>query len=376
VALSLRILLVVDSLEVGGAERHVADLATALQAAGHLAVVACAAGGPLADELRAENIPVRVLTGRNVKRRVGLNFAWKLRRLLRKEEFDLIHAHLYAAGIASTLATVHTACARVVTVHSEGVWQGRVARTISGRVYRAADAVVAVSDPIAVQLRLRHRVELQRTVVIPNGLYRPIPSQYQPDRASSRRGLVIGVVSRLCRDKGVDVLLEAMVWVRCRHPDVRTVVVGDGPDRESLQQRARELGLRGRITFLGCVPAARSLLSSLDLLVVPSRTEGSPLIVLEAMNAGVPVIASRVGGIPHQIRHGVDGLLVPAENPRALADAIDRLIRNPSLTSALATAGKRRVTASFSYQDMLDGISRVYAEAQTIAHLRHGGGTP
>ena len=346
------------------------DLAVALHAAGKEVEVACATGGSLLHELEAERIPVRVLTGRRVKRRVGLRFTWKLRQLVKSDEYDLVHAHLYASSVAACLATIGTRCVRVITVHSEALWQGRAAGAISGRVYRAADAVVAVSDQIAAQLVRRHGIKPDRTVVIANALYRPAPPNKWPERSAPRAGPVIGAVCRLHRDKGVDVLLAAMALIARRHAEVHTVVVGDGPHGGRLKRSTRTLGLSDRVTFLGATPAARSLLPSFDLLVVPSRTEGSPLIVLEAMAAGVPVVASRVGGIPDQIRHGVEGLLVPADDPLALADAIERLLSDPVLSSSLAGAGKRRVSSCFQYADVLDAMERVYAAAQVTANGR------
>ncbi|HEY8685449.1 MAG TPA: glycosyltransferase family 4 protein, partial [Chloroflexota bacterium] len=154
----MRILLVVDSLEVGGAERHVTDLALSLHCSGNDVAVACASGGPLLLELQAANVPVHVLLGRPVKHRVALRFARKLREVLRDGDYDLVHAHLYSSAVAAALATIGTDCARVVTVHSEGLWQGRIARAISGRVYRAADVLVAVSEPIARHLRVRYGI--------------------------------------------------------------------------------------------------------------------------------------------------------------------------------------------------------------------------
>ncbi len=358
----MRILLVVDSLEVGGAEQHVTDLARALRATGYLVTVACATGGPLVAELEAARVPVHVLVTGPVKHRVDLRFAWKLRRVLRAGEFDLVHAHLYAGAVAAALAVIGIGCARVVTVHSESRWQRHFARSVSGYVYRTADAILAVSEPIAHQLTVVHGVAPDRTTVIANALY-PTALCTRRRRATLRGGVVVGVAGRLHRDKGVDVLLDAMVRVLYRHPQVQTVVVGDGPQREHLQRKARSLGLDDRVSFLGCIPGARNLIPSFDVLVVPSRTEGSPLVVLEAMAAGIPVVASCVGGIPDQIRHGVTGLLVAPDNPGELGKAIEQLLCEPATRNSLAAEGRRQVAERFPYRVLLDGIERVYAEA-------------
>jgi glycosyltransferase involved in cell wall biosynthesis len=366
----VRILLVVDSLDVGGAERHVTDLALALHARGHRVVVACATGGPLLHELESAGISIRVLCDRAVKHRIDFLFARRLRRVLRAGAFDLVHTHLYASTIAASLATIGMGCALVVTVHSEGKWQRRIARAVSGRMYRSADALVAVSEPIAQQLTARHRVARERTVVIANALYLPAPASTTELPSWCGAGLVVGVVCRLHRDKGVDVLLDAMARVLARRPDVQTVVVGDGPQRDHLQRKACVLGLRDRVRFLGCRHGARSLISTFDLLIVPSRTEGSPIVVLEAMAAGVPVVASRVGGIPDQIRHGVDGLLVPADNARELAKAIEQLLSQPATRREFAAEGRRHVAHQFAYRNLLNGMECVYAQALVRVTVR------
>lgn len=289
--------------------------------------------------------------------------------MLRAGEFNLVHAHLYAGSVAAALATIGIGCAGVVTVHSESRWQRRFARSVSGYVYRKADAVVAVSDPIARQLKFGHGVAPDRTIVIMNALY-PARLRTLGEATALCGKPVVGVASRLCRDKGVDVLLDAMARVLSRHPEAQTVIIGDGPQRGRLERQARLLGLNGRVSFLGRIPGARNLISMLDVLVVPSRTEGSPLVVLEAMAAGIPVVASRVGGIPDQIRHGVNGLLVTPDNPLELGEAIAFLLREPARRNAMAAEGRRHVTQRFPYKNLLDATERVYAEAMSRRSAR------
>jgi glycosyltransferase involved in cell wall biosynthesis len=122
----------------------------------------------------------------------------------------------------------------------------------------------------------------------------------------------------------------------------------------------RELGLEDRVHFLGCRVDARALLPALDVLAVPSISEGEPLVVLEAMEAGVPIVATRVGGIPRQVRHERDGLLVPPGDPVALSNSILRLLQHPADAEQLARTAQERVRATFSYEAMLNKIERCY----------------
>jgi glycosyltransferase involved in cell wall biosynthesis len=174
---------------------------------------------------------------------------------------------------------------------------------------------------------------------------------------------LVGVVARLQPEKGVAAFLKAAACVAPLFPEVRFLVVGDGPFREELTALTRQLGLEQRVHFLGYRPDARALIELLDVLVVPSFTEGSPLIVLETMAAGVPVVASAVGGVPDQVQHGKEGLLVPPGAPGVLGDALLRLLRDPAYARSLGEAGRERAASEFSYATMLQRIEAVYRAA-------------
>jgi glycosyltransferase involved in cell wall biosynthesis len=168
------------------------------------------------------------------------------------------------------------------------------------------------------------------------------------------------VVARLQPEKGVATFLKAAARVSKASPEARFLVVGDGPLREELLGLAGRLGMEDRVRFLGYRTDARALIGLLDVLVVPSLTEGSPLIVLEAMAAGVPVVASAVGGIPDQARHGEEGLLVPPGDPEALAGAMGELLRDPSRARLLGAAGRRRTENEFSHETLVRRIEGIY----------------
>ena len=370
----VRLLLVVDSLDVGGAERHVVDLALAMRRVGYEVEVACSAAGELSAALEREGLPLRPLLGRRVKRRVDAGYALELRRLVRRGRFDLVHAHIYASAAASALATLGTGVPLVVTEHTEGAWQGWQARLVSRLVYRRARRVISVSGPIRDRLLRRDGVPPEKISVIPNAVI-PNPGRLQrssaPPDVSDERPLV-GTVARLQPEKGITTLLKAASSVCAEVPDARFLVVGDGPLRGELLALARSLGLSDRVRFLGHRSDAREIVGALDVLVVPSLTEGAPLIVLEAMASGVPVVASAVGGIPDQVRHAKEGLLVEPGDPGALGEALVDLLRDPARARRLGEAGLRRTEREFGHETMVRRVQAVYRAALGLGETGDG----
>ena len=363
----LRPLLVVDSLNVGGAERHVVDLALALQREGHAVTVACSVPGSLAEPLEAARIAVRPILGRIVKRRVSLPYARELRKLLGRERFDLVHAHIYASAAASALATVGSGLPLVVTEHTEALWQGRGGRLFSPWMYRRASRVIAVSDAIRRRLVERDGLSPAKITLLPNSV--PPVRQAHGDALPLPKELaerpLVGVVARLQPEKGVASFLKAASHVAGEVPDARFVVVGDGPLRKELFGLAEELGIRDRVLFLGFRPDAQALLKLMDVVAVPSVSEGTPLVVLEAMSAGVPVVASRVGGIPGQIQPGREGILVPPGDAQALGDALLGLLRDPESARRMGEAGRLRAETEFSHENMVRKVEGIYRDALT-----------
>jgi glycosyltransferase involved in cell wall biosynthesis len=353
------LLLVVDSLQTGGAERQVVDLAVALHRKGYEVAVACSVDGELSGALGEAGIPIHPLLRRLVKRRLGAAYAWRLRRLLRRERFDLVHAHVYASTAAAAIATLGTGVSLVITEHTEASWQGRRARWISRWIYRQAKHIIAVSTPIQRRLIERDGVSPDLITVIPNAV---VPSsEVRPDaHPALSDGPLVGVVARLKPEKGVANFLKAAARVSPLFPEARFVIAGDGPLRRELGDLAEDLGLKSRVRFLGFRSDASALMQSMDVLAVPSLTEGSPLVTLEAMAAGLPVVASAVGGIPDQIRHDKEGLLVPPGDTGALGEALLDLLRDPSRARRLGEAGRRRATSEFGHPTMVKRIEDVY----------------
>jgi glycosyltransferase involved in cell wall biosynthesis len=359
------LLLVVDSLEVGGAERHVVDLALALSRKEFEVTVACSVAGDLSESLEEANMPVRSLLDQLVKRRVSAAYGRELRRFAKEERFDLVHAHVYASAAAAAIATVGTGVPLVVTEHTEALWRGRRARLVTRWFCRRASRVIAVSDAVKQRLVKQDYVPPEKIAVIPNA----VPAN--PDSGSGTPPLrdelrdrpLVGVLARLQPEKGVATFLKAGAHVAKVVPQACFIVVGDGPLRTDLEVLVRRLCMEQNVRFLGFRSDPRALIELLEVLVVPSLTEGAPLVVLEAMAAGVPIVASAVGGIPDQIRHEGEGLLVPPGDPAALGDAVLKLLRDPGLARRMGASGCRKAATVFSHAKMVARTEDVYRAA-------------
>ena len=353
-------LLVIDSLDGGGAERYVADLAVALRCRGWDVEVACSVAGVQAAPLRASDVPVSVLAGSLVERRLSLRYVRALRRLLVQGRYDVVHAHLYASAAAAAAAAPRNT-PLVLTEHTEGSWRSWRARAVSRWSYRRACPIVAASTAIRDVLVDAYRVPPARIEVLPAIPALPLrPHVPQPD---GERSAVVGFAGRLTPEKGADVFLRAASLVARVVPEARFVVIGDGRLRRELEVLAGDVGLlEESVRFLGFRDDAADLIAGLDILAVPSRSDGTPLVVGEAMTAGVPVVASRVGGLRDQVTHRRTGLVVDPEDPEGLAMALVSLLLAPDEARQLGEAG-RAYAARFSHAALVDRMEEVYSEA-------------
>jgi glycosyltransferase involved in cell wall biosynthesis len=196
----------------------------------------------------------------------------------------------------------------------------------------------------------------------------PSPSPSAADRAAARTALgvapedrLVGTLGRLDEPKkGLRTFLAAAARVAAAEPRARFVLIGDGPARQELERRAASLGLRERVRFHGEVEDPERLLPGLDLLAQPSLWEGFGLSVVEAMAAGVPVVASRVGGIPEAARDESEAVLVPPGDATRLAEAMVSLLRDPARAARLGAAGRRRALEEFSLERLVEETAALY----------------
>lgn len=276
---------------------------------------------------------------------------------------EVIHTHGYRPDILHIRRARRIGAAAVTTLHGfTGTgWRGRMYERLQLRAARRASAAVAVSRGVKTRL-IRAGVDPARVHVIPNAFAPVAPFR---TRAEARAALGIaadggprvGWVGRLGFEKGPDVMVRALAAASTG--DLSVSFIGDGAERRVVERLAAELGVAGRITMHGNVPGAASLLRAFDAIVLSSRTEGTPMIALEAMAAGVPVIATRVGGIPDMLDER-EAWLVPPEDERALATAIDTAVADMDGAAMRAAAAASRLAREFGVEPWLDRYERLY----------------
>src|SRR5579884_272009 len=369
----IRVLAVVDDLEVGGAQQHILTLASGLRRHGYEVVVATSGRGKMTPAFGAAGITVRSLTSRSIRRSLHPAFTARLVRVA-GEGFDLIHGHLHAASLAAAVASRASGLPLVLTRHSMNTWQGEEERARQGRVERQADAVIAVAANAAADI-----AGDARRVVIPNGVDLPRLSCPPHERATVRRlfdlppqAYVVAHVARCVPDKDPLLFVEAAAAVAARNDRAHFFLVGDGPLRPSIEARARWLGLHRRCRFIGAYTPARDLLPAADVLVLTSRSECAPIAVLEAMAVGLPVVATSTGDVPVQIAGGESGFVVPIGDSAALAQRLCDLSPS-SRTSAFGLCGRERAQRHFAADGMAARTATVYAEVLRRGRLLDGG---
>lgn len=364
----LRILQLAAPARYGGLETVVRQLSAGLRQHGHDVLVGCLLdegddvdSHPFVAAVRQSGVGVETfcLPHRAYRREVDV-----IARLAREFRADVVHTHGYHADVVGMWAARRGRVPRVATAHGfiGGGWKNRLYEFVQRRSYRSADAVIAVSRTIA-DLLSRDRQVAQKIHLLPNAFVR------RDDHLSRRAArdylglgpaaFVIGWVGRMSREKGPDVVVDALGGDHV--PDVTLCLIGDGSLRNSLRSRAATQ-MQGRAVFPGGILDAGRLLKAFDLFVSSSRTEGTPMVLLEAMDAGVPIIATRVGGIP-DVLGPADGVLVPPEDPAALRRAILQMIDEPESAHENAARASERLEQSFGPEPWLNAHEQMYRAA-------------
>ncbi|MDQ8173856.1 MAG: glycosyltransferase, partial [Gemmatimonadota bacterium] len=323
-----------------------------------------AAEHPFVTALEGAGVPVHcIVVGTRAYRAERQAVA----QLMRAHKTDVLHTHGYRpdvihGGVARSLGRAH-----VTTLHGfvGGSWRGRLYEWLQVRAAVRADAAIAVSAPIAARLA---RAGGAATTHLLRNAVAPDPSALPRDAARAALGLpadafLVGWVGRLSHEKGPDVFLEALAlagdWAH-------GVIVGDGPLRESLVRQAQRHGIAHRLHFTGLRAQASRYLAAFDVLALTSRTEGTPMVLLEAMWAGVPIVATAVGGVPDVLGTD-DALLCKGGDAVAIAQAFTTLSYDQELSLRLTRAARTRVTDAFSMNRWIDQHASMYREVTTFS---------
>lgn len=313
---------------------------------------------PFVDALAADGISTHVVEagGRSYLRERAA-----VRALCAKLTPSIVHTHGYRPDVIDAPAAMSAGIRTVTTVHgftSYGI-RGRLYEMIQRRAFRHFDAVVAVSQPIARKL-LTVGVRPERVHVIPNATDDGVaPASREHARRTLGLGpkdFVIGWVGRLSPEKGPDVFVAALAELV--HSDVRACVVGDGPERHRLEAQAKSLDVADRIRWVGSVPNAGRLFSAFDVFVLSSRTEGTPIVLIEALTAGVPIVATRVGGVS-DLFGANEAYLVEPLSPREIASAV-RLVQSAPDSARRRTPNAGAMLSADAHTKWISEYERVY----------------
>ena len=350
----LRILHVVRTFDLSGRSRMIADLCAGLSPTCASTVV-CLSDKP---GLKPDGVEV---IGLDLPPH-GFSFRGmlKLARLLRSSRADVIHSHgRGAAAYAAGARLLHRSACMVHTVHrADGdLLSGR--NLIRGKMTKAMDHVVAVSCAAADAFAAANSVDGAGISVIHNGID---TARFAMTTETQRTGNRLCSIANLSSDKDPATLLQAFRLVRKERPDASLLLVGDGPRRDEITRMIDAMGLADAVEMPGFRNDVPEILSRADVFVHASHTEGLGIAVLEAMAAGVPVVATGVGGLMEIIEDGVTGLLVEPRNPEALTEALLHLLSNADLRCHLADAARERASANFSLESMCAKYRALYSK--------------
>jgi len=368
-----RVLWLTKGLGLGGAERLITLMAPKLDRERYAVEVAYLLPwkDAFAGELEGAGVETICL---GAQRTPELGWSLRLRRLLKEQRYAIVHTHSPVPAVAARML-VRRPTQLVHTEHNlwdRYRWPTYATNAIT---YARSDAVLAVSDGVAASIERPWWARIGTAPAVETLLHGVEPDEVprgQEARATARAALglapetaVVGCVANLTPKKDHAGLLDAIGQVRVQVPEVVLLLIGTGPLEEELRTKVQQQGLEGTVRFLGSRDDVQRLLPALDVFVLGSRYEGLPISLLEAMAAEVPCVATSVGGIPEAVTDGVEGLLVPAGDPAALARALRHVLQDRRLGCTMGTAGRRRVVESFSIDRAVRRTERLYHQLLT-----------
>jgi glycosyltransferase involved in cell wall biosynthesis len=361
----LKVLQLIPTLDRSGAEKQMVMLAKGLPRDGfHVEVAALTRSGPLEADLAAAGIPITVI-GKPLK--LDPIALYRLARFLKAGAFDVVQSWLFAANaygrVAARLAGTPV---MVVTEMAVDQWKGRFERMVDRRLATWCDRLVGNSHAV-VDFYRNLGVPDDRLAMIYSGIGDEEPPGVDPGAVRAELGFAPGAplvlfAGRLAEQKRVDDLLKALDLLQHVQPDVRTIIAGDGPLRERLEETAHAYHLDDRVRFVGHRDDVPRLLAAADILVLPSAYEGLPNVVLEAMRFRKPVVATAAPGTTEVVIDGETGVLIPIGEVILLTRAIRDLVRDPARARRLGEAGRARVETQFAADVMVDHFAGLYED--------------
>jgi glycosyltransferase involved in cell wall biosynthesis len=374
---------VIARLNMGGPALHVAYLSAGLAERGYetTLVAGSLARGEGSMAYVAEGLGVEVVRLDALSREISpirdaLSIL-RLARLIREQRPRILHTHTAKAGTVGRLAALLAGDARpevvVHTFHGHvlrgyfGPLKSGAFRLLERLLARVTTRLIAVSPQVRDDLVALGVAPPEKFSVVRLGieLAERLETAEEGLDARARLGIgaerfVVGWVGRMTGVKRTDDVLEALRLLRERGVDAVLLMVGDGPDRDHVEQRASELGIVRHCLFLGYQEDVSGWYRAFDAMILPSANEGTPVVAIEALAAGCPVVATSVGGVPDVVREGVDGFLVPMGDTEALAERLARLAEDPALRARMGAAGRESVPARYAVGRLVGDIDELY----------------
>ena len=383
----IRVLRVIARLNMGGPALHVAYLSSGLRSRGYETTLV-AGSLALGEESMAGvagELGVPVVTVPELHREISplrdLRAVYHVADLIRRQRPDILHTHTAKAGAIGRLAAMLAGDARPpIVVHT---FHGHVLRgyfdPVRSTFFRLLERSLARRTTALVAVSPEVRDDLVGLGVAPREKFTVIRLGIELDErvGSGRNGLgpetrrvlgvaetrfVVGWIGRMTGVKRTDDVLLAVRGLRERGVDAVLCMVGDGPDRDSVEQRAHDLDIVRHCLFVGYQDEVAPYYAAFDALILPSANEGTPVSAIEALAGGRPVVATRVGGVPDVVRDGVDGFLVEPGDVDAMADRLAELAGDSELRARMGAEGRERVLERYSVERLLDDTDRLYRE--------------
>jgi glycosyltransferase involved in cell wall biosynthesis len=365
----------------GGAERLALDIASRLDPSRFRSTLCSSRFASTSKPTEQERQALERMTQTGVdflalgRHRRGEILPWRhLATYISREHVDVLHAHMFGSNLWGTV--IGRLMNVPVIVAHEHTWsfEGEPLRRFLDRevIGRWSDAFIAVSRADRRKMIEIERIPAKRVRFLANGITpeAPTPGRDLRTELGIGSGPLIGAVGSMRAQKAYDNLIRAAVDLRKDHPDLHVLIVGDGPEKPRLETLVHELGVDDAIVMPGRRLDVPDLIAELDVAVCASHFEGSPLAVMEYMEAGLPIVATRVGGVPDLLEDGIHGLLVEPGNPEALTTAINDLLTDRARASALGERARERRRREFSLDAMVHNVEALYEELLAMPSRR------
>ena len=367
-----RVLHITPLLTVGGAEKKLLYILKRLDKNKFAHHVIYSIPGDLKEEIDKEKIPTARVYPLSLINPLSLFSVWRIYKYIKRNKIDLVHCHLDVAYILGSISAIIAGVPVIFSFQNIAdehyLSYYKIFKYLEQFISSFTDRIIVESEAV-MNVLLSWGIKQEKLTIIPNGVEIPDNLQDLMEKSKDIRKklnaegcMLIGNMARLVDFKNHRLLLNAAANVLLIKPEVRFMIIGNGPLREELETLSNKLGISKNVLFLGTVVDFESYVVALDIFVLSSYTESTPMALLHALAYGRPVISTAVGDIPSIIQDGISGVLVPTDNPDTLAAAVLDLLEDDNKRKKFGYAGWKLVKERFSMQTMIDGMQSVYLD--------------